>query len=215
MNKMSHTIYRTFSEYSKETINLVINQLSDEDKELLRIRYGEDLENPQATELWKSKKYNNAFYRGLLPKIRELLQNIKSTVEKEDFSQENIELEKKDLSDKDLALTSNKANDSDISFISNTEYTKFLNIIKSPLFSNIRYSLSNRDRIIISLKLGFVNDKKYSAKEISDFLEIDVCEVLEVVKKFLIAYKEEINNYIDEVIDISTEKKYILEKKEN
>ena len=66
------TIYHYFSEYTKEEINTVLNQLNEEDSYLLLLRYGGNLENP-------IQNYNltnvqmNQFYNRLIPKIQKQL----------------------------------------------------------------------------------------------------------------------------------------------
>lgn len=87
MSRKLQSIYEYFSEYSEEIIDNVISNLSTEEKELLVIRYGEDLHNPCPKEEWNNNKYRYQFYKLLLPKIRTLLE-----VEKEkDIVKENEE----------------------------------------------------------------------------------------------------------------------------
>ena len=59
MSRKVQTIYEYFSEYSKEMIDKVISNLSTEEKELLTIRYGEDLHNPCPKEEWNNNKNLN------------------------------------------------------------------------------------------------------------------------------------------------------------
>ena len=63
------TIYECFEGYSTEKIDLVISKLSQEDKKILKLKYGDDLSS--SCEL--SKEYRDKFYNLLIPKImREL-----------------------------------------------------------------------------------------------------------------------------------------------
>lgn len=65
------SIYSFFSDYSKEEINEVISELTDEEKELLVIRYGNNLEKPILTNISYECRYS--FYCRLIPKIRKML----------------------------------------------------------------------------------------------------------------------------------------------
>lgn len=69
--KKIKTIYEYLKEYTKEQIDIVISGLNPEDKELLRLRYGDDLEHPVATQMSEEQKVR--FYSTLIPKMRRLL----------------------------------------------------------------------------------------------------------------------------------------------
>ena len=66
------SIYEYFHNYSENEINAVINSLSEEEKKLIKERYGSDLHNPKTSEYW-NKDLNRSFYNVLIPKIRKLL----------------------------------------------------------------------------------------------------------------------------------------------
>ena len=67
------TIYEYFNDYTKEQIDEMLKKLPDEDKELLRLRYGEDLAHPVLGKL--SKEQTNKFYSSLVPRMKRLLAN--------------------------------------------------------------------------------------------------------------------------------------------
>ena len=83
------TIYDHFEDYSKEQIDTVLENLSEEEKELIVARYGENLNNPVPGEL--NMKQSQKFYR-LIPKIRKRLnsQNITLKTETKEVESENI-----------------------------------------------------------------------------------------------------------------------------
>ena len=54
--KKIKTIYRYLNEYPKNQIDEIIKQLSKEDQKLLKIRYGNDLNDPIKTELTNAQK---------------------------------------------------------------------------------------------------------------------------------------------------------------
>ena len=85
------TIYDHFEDYSKEQIDTVLENLSEEEKELIVARYGEDLNNPVPSKQL-SKKQSDKFYNVLIPKIRKILnsQNSASKKETKEVESENI-----------------------------------------------------------------------------------------------------------------------------
>ena len=62
------TIYQILKDYSKEEVDEVLNGLNEQDKYLLYLRYGSNLNNPDISN-WDSK-YNYSFYKILIPKIK-------------------------------------------------------------------------------------------------------------------------------------------------
>ena len=73
--------------------------------------------------------------------------------------------------------------------------------------------LSVKEAIIISLKLGYVDEKYFSTEAIAQFLGIEEEEVIETTKKVLVLYKEKINNFLNDVIEIATDKDKKLSKR--
>ena len=62
-------------------------------------------------------------------------------------------------------------------------------------------TLSIKEAIIISLKLGYVDDKYFSTESTAQFLGIDNQEVIETTKKVLMLYRDNINSFIDTAIN--------------
>ena len=65
------TIYNLLPNYHKEEINKAILMLSNEEQELIRFRYGENLEQPQYGSL--TEKQQSIFYSRIIPKLKEYL----------------------------------------------------------------------------------------------------------------------------------------------
>ena len=82
------SIYEYFSNYSEEKINAVINSLSEEEKALIKERYGSDLHNPKPSENW-NKDLSKLFYNILIPKIRKLLAQEKVITHEERIDETN------------------------------------------------------------------------------------------------------------------------------
>ena len=75
MPRKIKTIYDYFLTLaSEQEINEVMKSLSEEDKQLLKDRFGDDLYNPIKTENWNSEK-SYQYYKLLLPKIKKKLIN--------------------------------------------------------------------------------------------------------------------------------------------
>ena len=63
-----------FSDFSKEEIDNMLSQLNENEKELVRMRYGDDLEHPVTGPSW-TRENSYIFYRSLVPKMKRLLKN--------------------------------------------------------------------------------------------------------------------------------------------
>ena len=72
MGKQLQTIYEYLGEYTEEEINLAISKLSEEEKKIILLRYGEDLHNPKTSEDW-NREYSQKFYNLVVPKLRKIL----------------------------------------------------------------------------------------------------------------------------------------------
>lgn len=97
---------------------------------------------------------------------------------------------------------------------SKEEYSSILKLLRTPTFEQMLKTLSIKEAIIISLKLGYVDDKYFSTESIAQFLGIDNQEVIETTKKVLMLYRDNINSFIDTAINaISDDNKLIMNKK--
>ncbi len=74
MKRKLQTIYEYFSDYTEKEIDAVVNSLSDDEKLIIRSRYGNDLHNPVTQEDWDKEK-SRKYYGYVVPKIRRLLFN--------------------------------------------------------------------------------------------------------------------------------------------
>ena len=87
-NRTVKSIYEYFSSYTKEQINSVLEELTDEEKRLITLRYGEDLENPISSEM--NAKETNAFYYTLFRKMKKKLA-LAELLKTQDFINETTE----------------------------------------------------------------------------------------------------------------------------
>ena len=70
-----------------------------------------------------------------------------------------------------------------------------------PEFIELTKTMPIKTAIIVSLRLGYVDGKCFSSKNISDFLSISLEEVIEISKSGILILKNKLNNMIDEEID--------------
>jgi len=240
MPRKIQTIYQYFKDYTKEQVDEMLEKLTEEDKEMIRLRYGEDLNNPIFGKL--SRKENNKFYAYLVPKMKKLLINpneeIKSvkrkTIKNEQYqsSLESVSEKKDGLEELKSIISNNEMSESkkeiqsecilpdhtikiqdDSKNITKEDYEKVLELLKTPIFDQMLNVLSVKESVIISLKLGYVNNKYFSIDSIAQFLDIETQEVVDTITKVLLLYKENINQFIDNAIEIVTEQPKQLTKK--
>lgn len=65
------SIYEYFENYNKEQVNEILSKLTEKEKALITLRYGENLDNPVQSKLNKEDSYK--FYGLLIPKIEKII----------------------------------------------------------------------------------------------------------------------------------------------
>ena len=191
------TIYQLFGDETKENIDNAILKLSDKEKKLLKMRYGDDLENPVADSKMQSYQYRQ-FKCKLVPHLKEIL-----ALQKEN---QNVEAEKENevevtLGEKNLVLNKDKEESNHVDEVNKDDCIQILEVVKTSRFEELLKTLPMKEAIIIGLKFGYIDNKYFSSKAIAEFLQIEISEVREIIKKVLIAYKEEMNKIMDETIN--------------
>ena len=97
--------------------------------------------------------------------------------------------------------------------ITKDDCVKVLKLLRTPTFAEMMNVLSVKEAIIISLKLGYVDEKYFSTEAIAQFLDIEEEEVIDVTKKILVLYKDNINQFIDNAIDrVTSQSKHLTRK---
>lgn len=224
-------IYDLFPLFTKEQVDEMLTKLTDEERKLIYMRYGPDLENPNSGVLTQEQlKY---FYNNLIPRMQRLLNNPNykrkrttkpfefketpnnSTLTEPQTSQEDTaklpfpglklkeekgtKVTQKD--DNSFSKTPNKdeSDDKDIFAL------QMLKILKTSTFTEMMSKLSVKEAVIISLRLGYIDNKYFSTDAIAQFLDIDKLEVIETIKRILILYRENINEFIDGLINDATD----------
>ena len=210
MSRRIQTIYEYFNTYSKEQIDKVINELTEEERQLLYKRYGNDLSNPIKTTL--TKEESNRFYSSIMPKIK---RKLKSKEKKQPVQKTPTAIEDKKVSKKEpkipiepiIELNDTKPEETEEEPITKEDYLKMLELLRSPKFSKMLNKYSAKERMIISLKLGYIDGKCFSTEAISKFLDIPEQEIISLTHKVLLEYQEMINSIFEGTIKMVTEKR--------
>ena len=190
MSKKAQSIYEYFNEYTKEQIDEAINSLTEEERLLVYKRYGNNLTNPVKTKL--EKEENDKFYGSIIPKIKRKLKAMKK---RQTIPSKPIV----ELNDTEQEETTEEP-------ITKEDYLKMLELLRSPKFSKMLNKYSAKERMVISLKLGYIDGKCFSTEAISKFLEIPEKEIISLTHKVLLEYQEMINSIFQGTIKMVTEK---------
>lgn len=129
----SKTIYELLKEYTKEEINEALKKLKDEELEIIAIKYGPNLEEPNQSKNY-TQETRSKFYYNIIPKLRKILSNpnYKSRAESiydyfSDYTKEKIDEVLSQLTSEELEIIDIKYNRPD-------KYTKE---IRNRFYNNI------------------------------------------------------------------------------
>lgn len=223
MARELQTIYQYFKDYTKEQVDAMIEKLSEEEKELIVIRYGEDLNNPVSGKL--NKEQYTKFYGSLIPKMKRLLANPNKERKPRKKKEKAPETITNNLGDSVVETVREKmtqqipesgelikqqdvevkAQETNVGSMTKDDCLKILELLRTPSFNQMMSVLSVKESVIISLKLGYIDGKYFSTDSIAQFLGIEQHEVIDTTRKVLLLYKENINQFIDNAIQIATE----------
>ncbi len=240
--KKPKTIYELLDMYTKEEVDSAISKIPEDDKEILRIKYGEDLEHPNGKPL--DKKQSAHFFNVIIPRIKRIIVNpdykiqkraprkgknpviekpkeqlqVKEITSPSDLEQ--LEVKKKTvmpITEKQEAPSISKEdNNQQPADLSKADYIKILELLRSPDFTDMLKVLPAKEAIIISLRLGYADNRFFKPKEIADFFGISEEEVNEITKKMLLLYQQNINKMLDNLIasvtDNESEQKHVYAK---
>ncbi len=202
-----NSIYVLLKPYTKEQVDDMISTLSEEERALITLRYGDDLSNPVAGHLSKEEK--NKFYGTLVYRMKKILARNNTNENKDSIKQvKKASAETKDgaIEPKQVMTEVNQV----VTYPSvetqekmiKEDYITVLELLKTPTFGQMMNALSVKEAVIISLRLGYIDGKYFSAQTISEFLGIDREEVVEVTKRALLLYKDNINDFLDNATNI-------------
>lgn len=175
------TIYQMLGDFSKEEVDAAILRLSDEDQELIKLRYGDDLENPVSVPL--SERNRSKYYGIVIPRMKRLLNN-PNTVLRSKYKKSDSYIEDEET----WNLSLNQDDGFEEVGRENTETLR--EIVKTPLFSQLVDELDENEARIVSLKFGDFYDDFLSIDDVSKILGVETEVVREVTNNFLIKYNE-------------------------
>ncbi len=251
MSRHLKSIYENLKEFKKEEIDEALSELGEDERKIIALRYGDDLENPVTSPEWTIETQKK-FYGSVLPKIARMLsktknkinykassktkkQNQKRTFDN-DISQEKpivvpVESSKdqiidnpvdnsvmEDLCENKFSLPLNAKDELDEdeqeqNIMVKEDYTKILELLRSPLFKQLLSTLPPKEAVIIALKFGYLDGKFYTTKFVASLLGIEELDVIELTKKVLSVYKENINRLIDTCAQVVTDEPLMLKCK--
>ncbi len=183
--KKIKTIYELLG-YPKEDVDKMIEKLPDDDKKLLRLRYGTDLNNPSTSSEWDNRSAY-LFYNFLLPKMRKILQGNKVG---NNNASKQLELDIFGNSQRLFGSNNNPCvGVSTSTRLLMEDYIKLQDIIKSEKFSDLLTFLKPKEALIVCLRLGFIDGKCFSTVSIAQLLNINEDEINKLAQKALEKYK--------------------------
>ena len=192
---VEETIFSHFTPYTNEEVLSVINELPQIDRKRITQMNGVDLNNPvRIKDL--SQQVIDKYYKITLHNIKKLL--------KRRYRSKSLPLEQ----------NSNTQNNQISSFqeestiITQEEYIKILAWIKTPTFQELVATLDTQKAIILSLQMGYIDNKCFSTKQIAQLLKMEESQVREIIKEILNTYKEKTNNFVDPPLTIIDNKGY-------
>jgi len=201
-SKKLKSIYEYFSTYSKEEIDIVLCELSEQEKELIKLSYGDDLENPSRSESWTDED-RKLFYGSLIPKIKRLLSNKKENKGRKIIQTPKVYLS--EIDQDDIQLNEKIVNtpiSQPVEQINKEDCINILEIFNSPEFKKMALNTeSTLEAIVIALVCGHVEGKFYSTSAIANFLQIDIEKINSIMRSGILKFKDELNKKIDSAID--------------
>lgn len=181
------SIYEYFDDFSREDVDSVLDDLNEFDKKLVFLRYGEDLDNPVSTTLFGEEE-TKKFYGALVPRMRKKLYAL----------QEEAKPNNKNNIKQDIFLT-----ESLVTELNRDEYTKLIQILKKPDVIGVMTGLSMKEKIIVSLRLGYVDGKHFSVDAISDFLGLSNHDIIKTSVEFMTKHSDKVDSILNKAMDFA------------
>lgn len=178
--KSKDNLYEYFSDYSKPEVSKVISRLDEDELELLHKRYGDNLLEPVKNDIDADEK--KVIISNIIPRIQRMLEGKKIRRRKNNQKPQSTIVEEKT---EETVQPQNSLNKED--------YKQILGIFHNPEFLEMTKKKPLDECLIMSLKLGYFQEKCFSTDAIADFLDVDKEYVINVTKQGLNSYKEKLN----------------------
>ena len=185
--KSKDNLYEYFSDYSKTEVSKVISRLDEDELELLHKRYGDNLLEPVKNDIDADEK--KVIISNIIPRIQRMLEGKKVRRRK------NNQKPQSTIVEENQEVTVKPQNS-----LNKEDYKQILGIFHNPEFLEMTKKKPLDECLIMSLKLGYFQEKCFSTDAIADFLDVDKEYVINVTKQGLTSYKEKLNQMIDEAI---------------
>ncbi|MBE6156845.1 MAG: hypothetical protein E7161_03770 [Firmicutes bacterium] len=178
--KYSVTIYDYFPGESKEKVNALLMELSFEEKYLIYLKYGRNLQSPKKSHLWNEQmgiKFDS-LRRKLQRRIKKAYNLIEALSFEEDQEWQRIIFicEAKPTSETRSPIDSITIESKN--YLNNSFYT-------TTTFQNLMSSLKKEDIKIVVLKY----ENNYSVEEISMLMNIPPIEVIAALRRAVLVYE--------------------------
>lgn len=203
--KYLQTIYEYFDEFNKDAIDSVISTLNSDERSLIALRYGSDLENPVSKVF--SEKDASRFYCTLIPKMRRQLESMPDSLSLES---ENFDIGTNSESVVECLTVNTGTDDKKIcNVFDRGDYIKLINIIMTPEYEWVINELGVRNTIIMSTYFGFVDGKHFSTEAISKYFNTTSTDIENVIVTNLESDKKSIDFLIDKANEMSCHNKKV------
>lgn len=167
-NELSKTIYDFFLPFNKVEILKAITKLDFEEREIIISKFGYNFDQPVVENV--NEHNNDLFNKYLVPKIKRLLLELNGIIINNDDEYAGM-------------------NDDDI--------REMYEYLKTAEFDMLNKRLKTPDAMILALKFGLVNNKKYSNGAISSLLSIPTIKIEEIIIDILFNCKGDISIYLN------------------
>lgn len=176
------SVYDYFKYNTKEQVNNVIAQLSIEEQHLVRLRFGNDLNNPSVSELNDEGKVR--FYQIVVPKMKRMLIEEDDKILANNLAELTLPTPLTELlASKDYSQLPQE--EQCLDEITNQDYEQAIRLLKTPEFIRLTKIINIQQTIKLILKLGYVEGKHFSNKALANFLKIEEKEVEIDIQKSL------------------------------
>ena len=201
--KPQKSVYKIFSEYPKEAVDIAISKLCDEDREILRLKYGDDLEHPE--QKFVGRELNALFFGTAYPKIKKCLKNpwYSPRGKKKDVEEKvntPVVEEVKSVKEVDSAVKDEAIKQ--VEEVRSKKDTIPENLVP-PSYHEITNMFAPEVAIIAGLRLGYVRGVEYSTEQVAEFLGISNDEVRSATREVLQEFKKQVNDNVDHAIDLN------------
>ncbi len=162
--KESKSIYELFNDYPREQVDAVIATLSDNERELIMLKYRDDLANPVSLEM--TEEQENIFSNSLLPRVKRLLEKANEEIDFMDFLKRTmLEGISMSLSDREQLIIALKFGYIDGKYYRNEDIAKILKLKESDIIETIQKVYDENVKKLIDHSIEISTEKRLIRKK--------------------------------------------------